>query len=202
MGQLEGQLRAVRITDHIKEQHHITQPRERGSAGDLGHAAGFLVLLRANLNLIEDRRITVRLQASAVPVRAQYRRPFAFDLGRRPEQDAGHIKTRQTFEIHFLRRKPLTLHLAMNHRVQWRLGRHGKQSVGHRHPPLQLRLARLPRLQRLGHGKRKMAVQILQRLQANIVGRLPFRKNARTLGDGHRRQSQHASGNQNAFHLG
>ncbi len=85
MGQLVRKLRAVRVTNHVKKQHHIAEASERGGAGDLGHAAGFLVLLRTNLNLIQDRRFTVHLQAAAMTVRAQHRRPFAFDLGRRPE---------------------------------------------------------------------------------------------------------------------
>ena len=111
-----------------------------------------------------------------MPVRTQYRRPFAFDLGCWPKQNARHIKARQTFEIHFLRRKPFAMHLAMNHRIQRRLGRHGKQAIGHRHPPPQLSLARLPRFKSLGYGKRKMAIQILERFKANIIRLLALGK--------------------------
>ena len=69
MRQLIRQLRAVRVADHVEEQHHIAEARKRGGTGHLGHAAGFLVFLRTDFDLIENRRFTVRLQAPAMSVR-------------------------------------------------------------------------------------------------------------------------------------
>ena len=162
VGQFVRKLCAVRIANHVEEQHHVAQPSQRGGAGHLGHAAGFFMLLRADFDFVQDSRFTVLLQSPAVPMRAQHRWPFTFYFVRRSKQHAGHIKSRQTFEIHLLRGETLAMHLAVNHRVERRLGGHRVQAIGHRHAQLQLRFARLPRLQRLGHRKRKVAVQILE----------------------------------------
>ncbi len=94
------------------------------------------------------------------------------------------------------------MHLAVNHRIERRFGGHRVQTIGHRHTQLQLRLARLPRLQRLGHRKRKMPVQILERLQADIIRQLALRKNTRRFGRDGEGAKYCAQGNENMFHDG
>jgi len=94
-----------------------------------------------------------------------------------PVEAAGHKKTGHTLKIDLLDRVILALHLAMDHRMQRRFLRERPQPQRDRQLAAHAFGAHRPGLARGGRLKRKIAVQVLQRLESPVVGQLAFGQN-------------------------
>src|SRR6188472_225742 len=96
-------------------------------------------------------------------VREEHAGDFARDLFR-PVEIAGDEEAGGAFEIDFFDRVAWPLDLAMNDRMERRLGRHRPQSLGHEDLRSYTLGPRVPFRLRLGRREWEITVEVLERL--------------------------------------
>ena len=113
-----------------------------------------------------------------VAVGEQHAGNFARDL-LWPVEIAGDEEAGRTLEIDFFDRVVGPLDLAVDDGVQRRLGRHRPEAFGHENLPAHAFGPSVPFRLRLGRREWEIAVEVLERLQSDIVRQRPGRQCAR-----------------------
>ena len=101
-------------------------------------------------------------------VREDHRRHLAVDVLGAVEV-AGHEEARRAFEVGLLDRVFALVDLAVDDRVERRLGRHRPEALGDQQLPADEIAARLPFLDGLRGGEGEIAVEVLERAEAGVL---------------------------------
>ena len=112
-------------------------------------------------------------------VREQNAGRFAGDVLRTIEV-ARHEEARRAFKINFLNGVFAAIDLAVDHRIQRRLRRHGKQTLGDEDLPPHTFGPLLPRALRRWWCEWEVAIQVFQRLKSDVVGQFALGQDARS----------------------
>ena len=175
LGELMDDLRRELLRIGVAER--VNLPDHAAHAGELdthrleaGLAALFEALL-AGRDFLADVFVGLDQEARVGPVsvREDHRRHLARDvLG--SVEITRHEEARRAFEVHLLDRVFALVDLAVNDRVERRLGRHRPEALGDQQLPADEITARLPFLDGLRGGEGEVAVEVLERTKARVFG--------------------------------
>ena len=169
--QLGRELDRVGIAEHVPLPDDAAHPGKLDAHRLKAAAAAALEAFLAGGDFFPDGVVARLGQPGVLPMamREQHAGDFARDL-LRPVEIAGDEEAGGAFEVDFFDRVVGPLDLAVDDRVQRRLGRHRPEAFGHEDLPPHAFGPSVPFGLRLRRREWEVAVEILERLQPSIVG--------------------------------
>jgi hypothetical protein len=187
MHHLPRKLHRIRIAQHVPLPHNATHPRELHTHRLKAAASALLeaLLPRGDLHPQLLRRLFRETRIFPMSVREHHARHPALHV-LRAVQISRHKEAGRALEIHLLHGVFGSLDAAVDHRVQRRLRGYRPQPLRDENLPAYEVRALSPGGLRRRRGKGEVAVEILGRREADVVGQSAGGKHPRGLGEGGR----------------